>query len=68
MSTTMKSSVHLGLQYQENLVAHKKSELRGAQDVVRFYVEIDRRTIRRDSECIHDDVHFLDLDEICPVS
>ena len=68
MSTTMKSSVRLGLQYQENLVAHKKTQLRGAQHVLRFYVEIDRRTIRRDSECIHDDVHFLDLDEICPVS
>ena len=41
MSTTMKSSVHLGLQYQENLVADKNCRLRGVQDIVRKNVKSD---------------------------
>ena len=40
MSTPMKS-----VQYQENLVAFKKYQLRGAQDVVRHNVETDRGTL-----------------------
>ena len=39
-------------------------QLRGAQDVVRCNVEIDRGTVIQDSECIYDDIHSLALDEI----
>ena len=45
-----------------------ENQLRGAQDVVRKNVEIDRGTIIRDSQSIYDDIHCLALDEIYSVS
>ena len=43
-------------------------QLRLAQNVVRYKVEIDRGTITRDSEFINDDTHFLAMDEMYSVS
>ena len=59
-STTMKSPVHLGLQYRENLVAHGNTDF----ELKTF----DRETIIRDSECIYDDIFFLSSGEIYSVS
>ena len=61
MPTTMKSSIHLGLQIQRELGCIQEYQLRGAQDVVRKNAETDRGTIIRDSDCMYDDVYFLSL-------
>ena len=64
MSTTMKAAIHLGEDYNENLVANREHQLRRAQDAVRHHAEVDLESEARDSECLHDWMAFYSLDEI----
>ena len=63
----MKSSVHLVLQYQENLVAHRSTNFEELK-VSRKKAKTDRGTITRDSDRIYDDINFVSLIEIYSVS
>ena len=67
MSTTMKSAVHLGREYQQNLIV-QEHELRGAQDVVRCHIGTDRGKFIRNSDLVYHDIWFLSLDETDSVS
>ena len=54
MSTTMKSAIQLGVEYDENF--DRVPELRRDQDVVRCLSEVDCGKFIRNSESIYDDV------------
>ena len=64
MSTTLKAAVHLGQNYNENLVIYWGTPIRRAHDVVRHHAEVDLERWIWDSECFHDWMDIFSTDEI----
>ena len=55
MSTTMKSVIHLGLEYDEKIVRMPEPQPRSDQDVVQYLFAADCGKFIRNSESINDD-------------
>ena len=52
MSTSVKSAIHLGLEYDQHLIACQNTNFEGIKDVVRYLFEADCGELIRNSEFI----------------
>ena len=64
MSTTKKASVHLGPNYNENLEVYRNTNFEELKTLFDITQEVDLGPEFRDSECFHDWVDTLSLNEI----
>ena len=69
MSTTMKSAVHHGREYQQNLIACRKTNFEEIKTLFDITLrKADRGKVSRNSEFIYYEKRFLSLYEIDSVS